>query len=198
MLGSRVNTEYSIHRVQYTPSTAYTEFSIHRVRHTLSTAYTEYSIYRVQHTTSTAFTEHCIHRVLHHPKIDYLPLPASLISRQTMLYSILYIRTITRYPMNRVSAPVAPPYRTYLLQIDRLLVLLQSHSMMASKCISTPTRSRTPSRSPNLPVCGLQSRWITGSLCMSKLARCRPPSASPMSLDRGLPRASLKSLEQGR
>jgi len=29
---------------------------------------------------STAYTEYCIHRVLHHPKIDCLPLPASLSS----------------------------------------------------------------------------------------------------------------------
>jgi len=35
-------TEYSIHRVQHTPSTAYTEYSIHRVQHTPSTAYTKY------------------------------------------------------------------------------------------------------------------------------------------------------------
>jgi len=30
---SWVDTEYSIHRVQHTPSTAYTEYSIHRVQH---------------------------------------------------------------------------------------------------------------------------------------------------------------------
>ena len=38
------------------------------------------SSHRVQHTPSTAHTEYCIHRVLHHPKIDCLPLPASLSS----------------------------------------------------------------------------------------------------------------------
>ena len=41
---SGVDTEYSIHRVQHTPSTAYTEYSIHRVQHTLSTAYPAYCI----------------------------------------------------------------------------------------------------------------------------------------------------------
>jgi len=37
-------TEYSIHRVQYTPSTAYTEYCIHCVLHTPRTAYTGYCI----------------------------------------------------------------------------------------------------------------------------------------------------------
>ena len=109
---SRVNTEYSIHRVQHTPSTAYTEYSIHRVQHTPSTAYTQYSIHPVHHTPSTAYTQYSIHRVQHTPSTAYTeyfilrvlassqdrmsPAPSqSLISRQTMLYWILYIPTIT-------------------------------------------------------------------------------------------------------
>jgi hypothetical protein len=58
---------------------------------------------RVQHTPSTAYTEYCIQEVLHHPKIDSLPLPAShspLISWRTLMYSILYIPTITSLPVN--------------------------------------------------------------------------------------------------
>jgi len=46
---SWVDTEYSIHRVQHTPRTAYTKYSIHRVQYTPSTASTEYSIHWVQH-----------------------------------------------------------------------------------------------------------------------------------------------------
>jgi len=38
---SSVNIEYSIHRVQRTPSTAYTKYSIHQVQHTPSTASTQ-------------------------------------------------------------------------------------------------------------------------------------------------------------
>jgi len=38
MLWLWVDTEYSIHQVQRTPSTAYTEYSIYRVQHTQSTA----------------------------------------------------------------------------------------------------------------------------------------------------------------
>jgi len=61
---------------------------------------TEYSINRVQHTPSTAYIEHSIHWVLYWPHLtssqDWLsPAPSqSLISWHTMLYSILYIRTI--------------------------------------------------------------------------------------------------------
>jgi len=50
------------HDHELTPSTAYTEYSIHRVQHTPSTsihrvqAYTEY-----KHTPSTAYTEYSIH-----------------------------------------------------------------------------------------------------------------------------------------
>jgi hypothetical protein len=97
--------------------------------------------------------------------------------------------------MNRFSAPVAPLSWTYHLQIgclqlDRLLVLLQSLLIMASKCISKLTRSRLPIASPNLLDCGLhehlQSCSITASNCISKLTGLRPPSASPNSLDRGL------------
>jgi len=56
---------YSIHRAQYTWSTAYTEYSIHQVPHTASTAYSKYSIHQVQHTPSTAYTTYSIHWVQH-------------------------------------------------------------------------------------------------------------------------------------
>ena len=132
-----------------------------------------------------------------------------------MLYSILYICTITIEPMNRVSAPIAPPSQTtaylpnYRHEIDRLLVLLQCRSIMASKCISKLARSQPPSvsltgtitpskcisklarlRSPNTLDHGIQvnlpTRSITASQCISKLARLWSPSESPNSLDYGL------------
>jgi len=93
---STAYTEYSIHPVQHTPSTAYTQYNIHPVQHTPSTTYTQYSIHRVQHTPSTAYTEYCIHCVLASSQDRLSPAPSqSLISRQTMLYWILYIPTIT-------------------------------------------------------------------------------------------------------
>ena len=95
------------------------------------------SIHRVQHTLSTAYTVYFMHRILHHPKINCLPLAASLTSRLTMLCSILYIPSITSQPMNRVSAPVAPPFQT---TTSRLTPSMYS---------STLTRSWPPSASPN-------------------------------------------------
>jgi len=92
--------------------------------------------------------------------------------------------------MNWVSAPIVPPSRTYRLQIDRLLVLLQSRLIMASKCISRLGRSWPPRASTNSLDCGLQvhlqSRSITASNCISKIGRLQHPSASPKSLDHGL------------
>ena len=89
----------------------------------------------------------------------------------------------------------------YLLPIDRLLVLLQSRLIMASKCICTLARSQPSSVSLNSHDYGLpfaispppiaspysvdhgcqvhlQSLSITASRCISKLARFKPRGAS--------------------
>jgi len=179
---------YSIHQVQHTPSKAYTEYCIHWVKHTLSTAYTAYCII---------------------PRSTVFPLPASLlISRQTMVYSILYIPTITSLPMNRVSAPVVPPSRTtasrltasnYSSNVARswppiassnsldhsLEMYLQIRKITASKCISKLAPSQPPSVCTNSLDYSLQVRTITASKCVSKLARSQPPSVSTNSLDYG-------------
>jgi len=143
---------------------------------------TEYSIHWVLHTLHTAYTEYCIHRMLHPPKIDCLTLPASLISPQTMLYSILYIPIITSEPMNRVSAPATPPSRTTVSRLITpkylyLALLLppsafpnslnhsrQVWAVMASKCISR--------------ICS-----VTISASISMFSLSRPPCASPNMLD---------------
>jgi hypothetical protein len=88
--------------------------------------------------------------------------------------------------MNTVSTPVPPPSRTYRLQIDHLLVLVQSRSIMASRCISKLARSRPPSASPHSLNRGLQLHLQSRSTTASKLAGSWPPSASPNSLDQGL------------
>jgi len=168
----------SEHRVQHTPSTAYTEYSIHRVQHTPSTAYTEYSTHWVLHTPHTASSQ------------DWLsPTPSqSLRSQRTMLYSILYIPTITSWTMNRVSAAVAPSSWS------------TASRSTTSKYSSNLDRSWPPSASSNSLDHGLQLHlWVT---------RSRPPSASPNSLDHGLqvhlsvsrsqpPSASPNSLNHG-
>ena len=144
---------------------------------TPSTAHTEYSIYWVLLTPRTAASQHRIS-----------PTPSqSLISRQTMLYSILYILTITSWPMNRVSTPMAP---NYCLRIDRLQVLLPFRSIMTFNYISKLARSWSRSAS----LCSLndslqmylQTRLITPSKWIFKLARLQTPSVAPDSLDYGL------------
>jgi len=81
-------------------------------------------------------------------------------------------------------APSAPP-------MNLLEVLLQSHSMMASKCMSNLARSWPWSASLNSVDHGLQTDSIAASnlaqlwppKCISKLAQSWPPSASLSSLD---------------
>jgi len=79
--------------------------------------------------------------------------------------------------MKAVSAPGAP-------SIERLQVLVQSHSIMASKFISKLGQSRLQSASRSLLNHGLQTYSITTSQfaplwpskCISKLPQLRPPS----------------------
>ena len=87
-----------------------------------------------------------------------------------------------------------------------LQVYLQTHSITASKCITTLARLRPPSPqdhglqvhlqtrsitaskciSPNSLHHGLQVRTSRASKCISKLARSRSRSASLSSIDQGL------------
>jgi hypothetical protein len=78
---------------------------------------------------------------------------------------------------------------------------LQTHTIMASKCIFKLARSRLPSASPHslshaLQV-HLQSRSIPAFKCISKLARSQSPIASPNSLVHGLQSPSPNSLDYG-
>jgi len=140
---SRVNTEYSIHWVQHTPSTAYTEYSINR---------------------SPAYTEYCIQRAVHHLKIDDLPLPASLLFLRTP-----FCTQFSSFAQLRVNQRIKSQLPSRF-QIERLLVLLQSRSIMASNCISKPTQLRPP----NYLNCDL------------KLARSWPRSLPSLSLNHSL------------
>jgi len=119
---------------------------------TLSTAYNQYSIRRVQHTLHTAYTEYCMHHVLHHHKIDCLPLPASLSSLgrpcctqfstfpQLQVNQCIESQLPSRLPP-KLPPPDWPPPCTPPISRDRgLQVHLQTHSIMASNCISTLAR----------------------------------------------------------
>jgi len=118
-----------------------------------------------------------------------------LISPLTLLYSILYIPTITSYPTNLISAPCCNSiliYRVQInnIQIDLLQILLQSQTNMASKCVTKLARSLRPSASPDSPAVRLQvylvTRLFTASKCISNLAQSRIPSTSQSSPDYGV------------
>ena len=92
--------------------------------------------------------------------------------------------------MNTVPAPGVP-------SIVCLQVVVQTPSVMASKCISKLGRLRPPSSylqthsrhrlrpssQPNSHDTGLQVRMITATKCISKLAQLRPPSSHHLGLE---------------
>jgi len=92
---------------------------------------------------------------------------------------VTFPRLWVNWVMNRVSSPGAPC-------IDRLQVLIQSHSITASKCISKLGQSRPPIVTPNSLDYGRQVRTNMPSKCISQLARSRSRSASLCSLNHGL------------
>jgi len=110
------------------PNTAYTDYSIQGVPHTPSIAFTEYSIQWVLHTRHAASSQ------------DWQsPTPTqSLISQQTIMYSIPHICTITTWPVNRALAPIAPPSWSTASRLS------------ASQYTSNLAPSWPPGASPNL------------------------------------------------
>jgi len=156
---SRVNTEYSIHGVQHTPSIEYPEYSIHRVGHVLSSSNAVYCIISpltVSHSqpVSHLFADHVVLNSIH--------------SHQYQLTNAYCLSS------HRTSLP------NYYLQIDPIQILHQSHLIKASKCISNLARSWPPSASPHLLDLSihvnLQTSTIKASKCISKFAWLWPPS----------------------
>jgi len=101
---------------------------------------TEYSIHWVQHTQSTAYTEYCIHCGLHHPKIDCLPLPASVswlgrpCCTQISTFPQLWVNQWMESQLPSRLPPDWPPPSTPPISLDHgLPVHLQCSSITASK-----------------------------------------------------------------
>jgi len=158
---SRVNTRYSIQRVQRTPRTASSQDRLSATR------------------------------------------SQSLSSQRTVLYSILYIPTITSEPMNRVSASIAHAFQSTdsRFTASRLTAFRSSTSRStASKYSSNVDQSCPPTASLSSLDLGLSASqtwldhglrvhlWvhsILASKCISTLAQSRPPSESLSSLDLG-------------
>jgi len=147
MAWSWVDTEYSIHRVQHTPSTAYTEYSIHRVQHTLSIALKDWL--SSLHSHDYELTPECSFSFRHasiHDRPPSASSPWELKGNVTLSHS--HGCELTNW-WNTVSAHSAP-------SIDRLQELVQSCSITASKWISKLARLRPPSASINSLNHGLQ------------------------------------------
>jgi len=149
----------------------------HNQELTPSTAYTKYRIHWAQNTPSTAYTAYCIiprSTVSHSQPVPQLSADHvflnSLNSHNYKLTNEYSLRSL------RASLP------NYCLQIDCLLVLLESRSIMASKCISKLARSQPLGVSLFSHDHGLHVCTITAAKCISTLAWSR----SPNSLHRGL------------
>jgi len=197
MAWSWVDTEYSIHQVQHTPSTAYTKYSIHLVQHTPSTASTQDCL-SSHHSHNYELTPEC--RVsFQHASLHNRPPSASslweLKSKVTLSHS--HGCELTNWwieSQHRACRPsTASKYSSNLTQSrppsvypNSLDYGLQFRTITASKCISKLAQSKPPSVSSNSLDYGLQFRTITAYKCISKLSQSQPPNVSPDSLDYGL------------
>ena len=190
---SRVDTDCSILRVQYTLRTAYTEYSIHWVQHTLSTANTKCSIHRVQHTLWKAYAEYYIHRLWHHPKINCLLLSASLSSfakpyctpvstfAQFWLNQSIESQLLSRFsPVQTTFSDWPPPSTSPILLDHGLQVHLHTPSITASQCIWKLAQLRAASSHHHSRQVHCQFCSITVSMCISKLPRLQPSTVSLM------------------
>jgi len=156
MAWSWVDTEYSIHRVQHTLSTA--------LKDCLSSLHSH--DYELTPEWSFSFRRASIH-----DRPPSASSPWELKGKVTLSHSLGC--ELTNW-WNTVSAPGAP-------SIDCPQVLVQSCSITASKCISKLARLRPPSSHDHGLQVHLQTRSIMASKCISQLARSRPPSTSLMS-----------------
>jgi len=168
------------------------------ISHQWSWVHTQYRIHQVQHTPSTAYPEYCIHRILHHPKINCLPLPASLISfirpccNQFSIFLQLWVNQWIESKLPSCLLPELaplewPPPNTHPMSLHYgLQVHHQTLSIIVSKCISTDARLRIPSWHDHGLQVRLQPRSLTATKFISKLARLQPSSISPNTLDYGL------------
>jgi len=160
MAWSSVNTEYSIHRVQHTLSTAYTAYCIIS-RSTVSRSQPVSSLGRRCCTQFSIFAQLWVNQSIESQLLSYLP---------------------PEQPPPDWPPPVTPPISLgYGLQVH-----LHTRSIMASKCISQLARPERSSVSLNLHDYGLQLGMITATYCISKLTQLRPRSLSPHLFDYGL------------
>jgi hypothetical protein len=158
-----------------------TEYSIQRVQNTMSTAYTAYCIIP----RSTASRSQPVSHLL----ADYVGTQFSTVL-QLQVNEWIEPPLPSCLPP-KLPPPGWPRPCTHPISLDYgLQVHLHTLSITAFKCISTVTRLWPPSGSPILLDHSLQVYLhiplITASMCISKLAWSRPPSAPPNSHDHTL------------
>ena len=144
MQWSWVNTNYSIHWVQYTLSTAYTKHRIHRVQHSPSTVYFQYNIHQVQHTPSTEYTEYSLHQVHCTP---------STVCTKYSIYRVQHTASTpyTEYSIHRVQHTPSTAYTEYSIHgrfsVFRSFTCLQIDTWMWLQLLEClPTRSTATSQ----------------------------------------------------
>jgi len=137
-------------------------------------------------------TEYKIHRVLHHPKIDCLPLPASLSTLSGPCCTQFSI-----FPQFRVNQWIESQLPSHmpsdLLPPDSLTPDSLPLDWLPPDGLpwdQSPPDRLPPSTPPIVIDNGLQvylpTRSITASKCISEFTLSRPPSASPNLLTQGL------------
>jgi len=158
-----------------------TDYCIHRVLHTLSTAHTEYCIHRVLHHSKI----NCLLLAASLSSgISYLSSPDSHLSVDLVVLTSLHSHDDTftiEYSLSccRTSLVI------YCLQMNHHQVL-QSWSITDSKCISKLARSGPPGASLITHSPGLQFHLKISSVMASKFSWSGSPNVSPNSPDHGL------------
>ena len=172
------------HDQELKPSAAYTQYSIHHVQHTLSTAYTAYCIIP-RSTVSNS-------QPVTHLSADHVCTKLSTFSQlwvNEWIKSQLLSRRSPEVPPPEWSPPDWPPPdwpppdwhppSTPPISLDHgLQVYLQTRSITASKSVTKLAQLQPPSASPHSLDYSLQvhlpPRSITASKCISILGRPKP------------------------
>ena len=180
---SWVNTEYSIWRVQHTPSPANTEYSIHRTQHPPKIISDPFVLTIMSRPFNVASSFWCASLQNQLPPASW---PWELKGKVTLSHS--HGCELTNWWIESQHPAVLPSTTPNLARSwpqsvspnslhHGLRVHLHTRSIMASKCIWV-TQSRPPSASPYSLDLGLQVHLHTRLITAFTFTRSWPPSAS--------------------
>jgi len=195
---ARLNTEYSIHWVQHTQSTAYTEYYIHRILHQpmMDQLPLPASLSSLGRPCCTQFSTFAQLRVDHWIESQLLSRLAPSWITASRMNSSWYASNLTRS---------WPPSASSNWFDHRLQVYLQSCTITATTFPQSPPSSVSPNSLDHGLQVHLQTGAVTAFKCISNLVQLRhwsphdhrlegilkfiyfrPPKISPNSLDYGL------------